>query len=333
MNETNGKVARLEMFARAGREHFDRTGGLDKRYVDEFVMPTLSDVMGDIRAQIEQFHRLSELNREQIPVIHYTSVGTVVSMLQDFWAGKGSSLRLYDSDHFNDPGEGLHLAKYLDLPIKRGWPDWRETTHAYITSFIPASIGQEMQDNLVLWRTYGKEGEGCSLRFSVPRDKLWKVLYGDTGVEPTANILSPVLDALQPLMDGLRSAGHHDIRERFVQTFWRRLEGIRFLYKDPAYADEGECRFVVPEPELDIKDKDRIQFEFQDSNAPHTNVRHYCEDEALDVKRILVSSSLITLGPRVPYAQSMRYYLENLLRKAGLTGPEVKVSRIPYRVP
>lgn len=332
MNEINEKVARLEAFARAGREHFDRTRGLDPNYVSAVVMPTLADVMGDIRAQIEQFHKLSELQGEQTSVIHYTSVGTVVSMLQDIVARKGSSLRLYDSDHFNDPVEGLHLANYLDLPVKRGWPNWRETTHAYIASFIPDLEGKDMQDNLVLWRTYGKEGEGCSLRFSVPRDKLWKILYGDKGVEPTANTLAPVLDALQPLMDGLRYAGHYDVRERLAQAFWRRLEGIRFLYKDPAYTDEDERRFVVPE--RDIKDKDGIQFEFQNSNIPHTNVRHYCEDEALNVKRILVSGSLITLGPRVPYAQSMRYYLENLLRKADLLpGPQVTVSRIPYRVP
>ena len=330
MNETNGKVARLEMFARAGREHFDRTGDLDKRYVDEFVMPTLSDVMGDIRAQIEQFHRLSELNREQIPVIHYTSVGTVVSMLQDFWAGKGSSLRLYDSDHFNDPGEGLHLAKHLDLPIKRGWPDWRETTHAYITSFIPDLKGKDMQDNLVLWRTYGKEGEGCSLKFHAPSDKLWKVLYGDK-VIPAADLLTPILDAIEPLMNGPMSSDLHETRERIAQHFWQPLESVRYLYKDEAYSDEGEYRFVIPA--LHVEDKGKISFEYQSQGGSHPYVRHYCEDEALEVNQIFTSRSLITLGPRVPYAQSMRYYLENLLRKAGLTGPEVKVSRIPYRVP
>ena len=331
----NDVAPSVEILDAAAKEWPDlvKDDSLSLGYATGIVLPDLDKVMQDICIQIQQRHRIDSGESDQTAVIHYTSVNTVVSMIQKATHRDGSSLRLYDSDHFNDPGEGLYLARNLDLSIQRGWPNRQETTHAYIASFIPASIGQEMQDNLVLWRTYGKEGEGCSLRFSVPRDKLWKVLYGDTGVEPTANILSPVLDALQPLMDGLRSAGHHDIRERFVQTFWRRLEGIRFLYKDPAYADEGECRFVVPEPELDIKDKDRIQFEFQDSNDPHTNVRHYCEDEALDVKRILVSSSLITLGPRVPYAQSMRYYLENLLRKAGLTGPQVKVSRIPYRVP
>ena len=331
MNETDEKVARLEAFARAGREHFDRTRGLDPNYVSAVVMPTLADVMGDIRAQIEQFHKLSELQGEQTSVIHYTSVGTVVSMLQDIVARKGSSLRLYDSDHFNDPVEGLHLANYLDLPVKRGWPNWRETTHAYIASFIPDLEGKDMQDNLVLWRTYGKEGEGCSLRFSVPRDKLWKVLYGDKGVEPTANTLAPVLDALQPLMDGLRYAGHYDVRERLAQTFWRRLEGIRFLYKDEAYSDEGEYRFVIPE--LHVEDKEKIFFEYRSQVGSHPHVRHYCEDEDLDVNRIFTSRCLITLGPRVPYSHSMRYYLENLLRKAGLPGPEVRVSKVSYRVP
>ena len=303
--------------------------------------------MGDIRAQIEQCHRISDSDvsanggdhlqkEERVSVIHYTSVGTVVSMLQDILAERRSSLRLYDTYHSNDPGEGTRLARCLDLPKKYGWPDKEEESHAYVASFILETDNKGLHDNLVFWRTYGREGEGCSLKFRVPRNQLRKVLY-DEGAKRTASILLPVVKALHPLASNRMDANYdlapiQDIQDDLSVDFWRHLEGVRYLYKDEAYAYECESRFVVPE--RFVSDKDKISFAYREQGDSCAHVRHYCEKEYLKTTKILISGSLITLGPRVPYAQSMRYYLENLLRKADLLpGPQVTVSRIPYRVP
>ena len=69
----------------------------------------------DMWLQIEKRHEIDEpeSSREKF-VIHYTSIAALVSMLQNALKGnKKSYLRLYDSIHSNDPGEGNYLTRDL----------------------------------------------------------------------------------------------------------------------------------------------------------------------------------------------------------------------------
>lgn len=190
-----------------------------------------------------------------------------------------------------------------------------------------------MSDNLVFWRTYGREGEGCSLKLQIPRDRLRKVLYGDCEVNSTWKDLGPVLDDLYPALYPLVNINEQVLKETIQKTLaeatWKSLARLRYLYKSKAYEYEGECRFVIPE--LDV-DKDKICFEYQEqNNSPR--IRHYFEDDALKVENILTTGSLITLGPCVPHPYNMSYYIKSLLTKAELPGPAIKTSEIPYRKP
>lgn len=351
MNKTEGTMEDLQRGVKAGREYFDKHGDLDWGYVERFVIRPLDDVLQNLCLEIEERHKVDdpEVGKdpevgENIDVIHYTSIGTLVSMLQQEAKNRENkakdeqesskdeqnvSLRLYDSVHFNDPDEGKYFYRNLNLQKKYDWLGEKKESHAYIASFIfPAT--KKNSDNLGFWCIYGKDGEGCSLKLRIPRDRLRQVLYGANEVKCTGKDLRPVLKAIHPLVSIRKRVLKEKVREVLAEVIWKSLERICYLYKSEAYEYESECRFVIPE--LEIVDKDKICFEYQEQNNSPL-IRHYCEDDDLKVENILTTGSLITLGSRVPYPYNMSYYLGNLLRKAGLFGPEIKISKIPYRKP
>ena len=245
--------------------------------------------------------------------------------------GKETELRTYDSVHLNDPDEGHYLDRNIDWMKQYDW--LRKSpprSHAYITSFIiPDSNNindkkrKDMSDNLVFWRTYGKEGEGCSLSLRIPRHRLGKVLYGAGEAECTGRILYPVVDLLDSLISNIQSQFIKDALANIVGHF---LEGIRYLYKSEAYDYERECRLVIPASEAD---SNRICFKYQIHNHL-PSIRHYYKDEDLKLSRIFGSGSSITLGPCVPSFKNMRHCLNALINKEEMN-PYIKKSKISYR--
>ena len=370
MNQTEGTMEKLQTFAREGREHLERgrASGLD--YVSDIVVPELQNVLPDRCGEIEERHKLKEpKDRQENFVIHYTSLDTLVSMLQQEAKNRqdvakdkqdvakdeqesskdeqNASLRLYDSVHFNDPGEGNYLvhnllppnndeSNYLvrnqNPPKTYGWSDPPHADHPYIASFTISDSDdkEDMSDNLVFWRTYGKEGEGCSLKLRIPSCRLRKVFYGIDEMECTKQILRPVLDSLSPLTSITDRVMKKDIREKLAGIFCESFKGIRYLYKSEAYKHERECRFIIHKSDID---ENKICFEYKErDNSPR--IRHYYEDEALAIKKILTSGSAVTLGPRVPYQSDVSNCLKIMRDRAGLEHRlEIKISKIFYRKP
>ncbi len=244
---------------------------------------------------------------------------------------KTSSLRLYDSVHLNDPTEGNYFT-LKNLPQKYDWLGEKDVNHAYIASFInPPNSNQEkkMSDDLVFWRAYGQEGEGCSLSIPVLCSRLQKVIYGLAGVKRTIKDLRSILDLLDPLVKSNNSSVRKSMQEKLAETIWQSLERFRYLYKSLAYKHERECRFVLLES--DIEDKNNICFEYQDRNNSPARIRHYYEHEDFHIEKLLDSRSSITLGPCVPYRSNVRNCIEALLERANLYGPRIKPSKISYR--
>lgn len=314
------------------------------RYVTRVVTSNLEDVLRALRTQIEQPHALSELEVGHPNVaIHYTTIPALASMLQNATDAIGqSSLRLYDSNNFNDPDEGNFFNRNLGpkSPAAAALIDSEYSPHAYIASFIiPHSKNRntdtdsqrDMSNNLVFWRTYGDEGMGCSLTLVIPRNKLRKVLYGRDAVSRTSRLLMPVLDSLYDCLKpifALPSTSY--IREHLQSTISGHIDRVRYLYKSNAYDYERECRIVVPEVDAD---KDLIRFQYDDDNGRRVRLKHYYEVEALDVKNIFLTGSIIRFGPRVARADNLRYYFQSLLRKIDRSyGPKFKTSKIPYQV-
>ena len=312
-------------------------------YVTNVVTHNLENVLRELRAQVEEPHMLDEAEVGQPNVVvHYTSIATLVSMLKEAAEeNSSSSLRLYDSNHFNDPDEGNFFDRNLDLHTHNPYKDLGATysPHAYVASFIvphdkqgqsDTDAQRDMSDNLVFWRTYGREGMGCSLTLVVPKHELRKVLYDRDAVRRTSSLLAPVLDSvdecLRPLF-GLSSTA--DVQQQFQRTIARHIDKIRYLYKSKAYDYERECRLVIPE--IDAQE-DRVFFQYEEREDTTARIRHYYQVEALKVQNMFVTGSWITLGPRVPKPNNVRYYLESLLRKVGRSyGPKFRISSIPYQ--
>lgn len=330
MNEE--KRESLENAVKAGLGYCQRESDrLGITYVSESVVPPLKAVLKDVVKEIQENHMFRD--NEGNFVIHYTSIAVLLDMLQSSSMDEeNSSLRLYDSVHFNDPDEGKYLERNLKkqfcwLQDQNGLEGPRRS-HAYIASFIIPDAKRDMSNNLVFWRTYGHEGEGCSLLLHIPLWRLRKVLYGPDGTEQTGCILRAVLDMLKPLVDIERQPLQQEIRSSLSAVVWQSLEEVRYLYKSEAYDYEKECRFVIPESDIC---KDKICFEYQERNDYPGIVRHYCEDEILKISAVLGSGSSITLGPRVSDADNVRYCLEILLKRKKLPIPEIKISEISYR--
>ena len=345
MEQSEEILEKLKVAVNSGREFWEKSGTLPLGYVTDIVYSPLEDTLKHLL--IEKRHKVGE-SKNKI-VIHYTNIDALVSMLQntsnnvsnkDQEGDKNSEpmpddenfyLRLYDSVYLNDPDEGNYFNRNLNLPPKYNWIKEKDVRHAYVTSFIlPDNVPDrenDMSDDLIFWRTYGQEGEGCSLSLYVPCSRLQKVLYGPEEVKSTAEALMPILDLLDPLLE----IDDSSIREQLAETVWEALERIRYLYKSKAYRYEQECRFVLLESDID---KNKIRFEYQDRNNSPARIRHYYEHEALQVKNILGSGSSITFGPSIPidYHDNLRYCMEELKRRIGSPfAPEIKFSDITYR--
>ena len=325
----NESLERLKVSVEEARIRFERDKKLNPMYVTRFIGQKLDDVLENLCAQR---HSIEGIKSEEANfIIHYTSISTLFSLLYDtlndnnYGNGSNNSLRLYDSIHFNDPDEGSYFTRNMNLPPKYSWLHKQNTSHAYIASFIIPNSNIDIHDNLVFWRTYGHEGQGCSLKLRVPHDQLRKVLYGTDEVDSTVKMLLSVLDVLYPLINL-----DNDIDRILIDSVWKSLEIIRYLYKDEAYEYEKEARIVVHK--LRIHETD-LSFEYNDYENLFPYIRHYYQDERLKVRDILVTGTLITLGPRVPYRDDVRYCIETMLRRAGLSGPEVRLSEIPYQKP
>lgn len=351
MRKFEEALEKLKVAVDGGREFFNQSGILPIEYITENVFFGLQNVL---KYFIEERHKIEEAeNGEENSIIHYTSIGALVSMLQD--ASKQElkdkereneklelsssscypkpSLRMYDSVHLNDPNEGFYFARHLVRHLKQSrkydWLKKLDMGHAYVASFILPNSKKNMRNNLVFWRTYGDDGEGCSLSITIPRNQLQRVLYGKKKVQETIDDLKLVLDVLSPLLEIENSTTQNNIQEKLSETVWKSLARVSYLYKSKAYEHENECRFVLLE--ADIENKDNICFEYHNRNKSPARVRHYYEHEDFQIKKLLDSESSITLGPCVPFRSNVRNCIDVLLKRANLYGPEIKCSKIPYR--
>lgn len=319
-------MGQLQAFVDAG-VRFAKDDKRDQKYVLEYVngivVPQLKEEVRELCHKIDQHHKVQAAGDGMPEFVHYTSIYALFSMFQSAANEKNPSLRLYDTVHFNDPEEGYWLVRHLSQ--KYPWVEKGRAfmSHAYIASFVaPSTEGRKiMSDDLVFWRTYGKEGEGCSLVVSVPHSRLRKVSYGVDETGFAEQTLLPILEQLEPLANVSRKIG-----VTLGTAFCESLEGVQYLYKSEAYRYENECRFIMYESEIC---ESKICFEYRDDSP--LNIRHYYENEELRIQEMLPSGSKITIGPCVPHYNDLRQVLEILKRRANMLGPTICRSQIPYR--
>ena len=223
-------------------ESLGRLNDVGPATASQLVMPALDQAMKFLAPEIEGLHMVhDDVEGATSRATHYTRLETVLNMLSQEISGSTASLRLYDSLHCNDPEEGDYLVNYLSSAPERLWlAEGSSGGHAYIASLIMDEQERDLSNELVFWRTYGDEGSGCSLTMVVETKLLRRVFYGERQVKPTRDLLSQVLDELQPVAERYES-----LRSEISRTIWRRLEAVRFLYKNSAYDFENEWRVVL----------------------------------------------------------------------------------------
>lgn len=348
--EQEEALAKLTAYIGTGLSYFhDGFISSLQQYTVDVILPQLEDILAIIHNSLIRYHMFSDVsggsNKTPIYVVHYTGIGTLVSMLQAEARRKlhlsnvnqssslkpakgtsvpnfGATLRLYDSAHFNDPDDGDYLARHLNPESVRKWITPSTNTHAYIASFIiPHKDADTAADNLVFWRTYGREGEGCSMKLRTPKSRIRRVLYRQKDLGRAVSALEPVLECVGPLFE----IEYRWLREELTRTIWRSLGSLQYLYKSPAYRYERECRVVMPDS---AHVKQIASYEYNDQTR---RLRHYCENGSLDVANILTSGSSITIGPCVSDKDDLCRSLEVLKSRAGLIGTEIRTSEISYR--
>ncbi len=327
-------IEQLERRCAGALERLTLHGSLDLSYLSELILPELNAVMQQICMDIEQLHSFQPVSKNVTQrVSHYTSLAAATSMMRGLANGEETTLRLYDSAHCNDPGEGNFLVSEFSSSGKYRWLEQgSEAGHAYITSFVEGEGLTDVGDDLVFWRSYGDNGKGCSLTLDVPQILLRRVKYGQSGMAEARRRILPVLDAVAPL-----AQDNDDFSKAISGTIWGGLESVRYLYKEQAYHHEKECRVLKPGNPT-AREPDNVRFEIFDQDGAPFRVRHYREYRELALKKLLGSGSKLVLGPSIRDRYSIRLYFEHLKRRArkwdlGLNNFEIAQSTIRYRSP
>ena len=265
-------------------------------------------------------------------MIHYTSVGVLASMLTRLEARETPvSLRAYDAVHFNDPNEGRLLTGLI--PGEYEWLKTSENTRAFVTSFVISKDADDCSDNLMFWRHYGREGEGCSL--SIPldnengeaiRQELKTVKYGTNPAQDTMRQIVRILEKIKPLVDhkNFRDSG---METRLYDVVSQNFDRLRYLYKHEAYEHENECRLVINQQDTD----QIVQFEYHEGNTRIPKIKGHLEPAYLNVRKMFISESVITLGPTIPQVNYMAEDLKKYLSRMEIYGVDIKISELSYR--
>lgn len=299
---------------------------------------------------IRQLHEHQRVPGSTFSLAHYTSLDVMYKILS---AGPEGVFRLYDSVHVNDPREGAAtpegraitdaLSSITEaLGFVRSFsggavPPIRYNaarfSTAYIWSLVGAADRADPGDDLDFWRSYGRDGRGCSLTFfpflsGWPAELLAglrNVHYGipespDYSKETMLllrihNALSSVVDHLPDLASLLKT-----IEPSLDECFAR-----RFLIKDSAYASEKEVRFVVFPNDRDVPHY----------HLANGQIRHYLELSEFKLESLLSSTTILRVGPAVPHADDTLAALQRIWfqkwGKSSVPSIQVRPSLIPYR--
>ena len=200
---------------------------------------------------------------------------------------------------------------------------------AYQTSLTYVK-NQTKADDLKFWRTYGRDGSGCALVMPAAcfsgQQNLFRVRYGKKAVGKCVEKLWRLLEAYGEVKGAPDFERISDVSE-LPTPIVNVLSPLVYLYKSKAYKFEREARIVVPFSDLDKG----LYLQGSTMGEDPGAWRHYAELDDLRIAELLMSGSLIYLGPTVKKSPNVRFVLEKLLRERRMYGPKVERSTIAYR--
>jgi tetratricopeptide (TPR) repeat protein len=275
-------------------------------------------------------------------ITHYTGISAARAMIL---SETGSPFRLSEGAFLNDTSEGRELNSFLDFSAVVEKDNSTIAKPFAEKPFIGSFVTDTMNDDLTLWRMYGKEdkteAKGCSITINknsflsglklkvgsnndgntnlqvenqftfykvayITRDAVIKfVIPGSPDNEGELNTL---MNQLKDEVQKLDASQRLSIKEL--------LNGIAYLFKSADYQYENEVRLVVQgvgfEKKIDIT-----------SPIPKVFI------ELIDITSVL---SKITLGPKVEradeWAAAFNYKIKQQVKDAAV---EIVISHLPFK--
>ena len=277
--------------------------------------------------------------------VHYTSWERALAILG---GSDGPVLRMYNYERSNDPQEGsLWRRTFERLKNETAWLDeylpehektlrdpGRSTGSAFGCSFSSDVSGVE--DNLTFWRLYGNDGEGCSFKMTGRlikggNKRIYKVRYlnddgsnADSDDEHEDKRVACQLESLirrsRDVAASAKDQKRMDVAIAIATGIRKVLGGYHHLAKSKYFEDEREWRMIEVDPS-----EGSIGYDVKNDKV----VSRYIP--GLDLRKVLATTSSITIGPQVPNAGAARAYVEHLVRGMGMEGTDVNLSKRHYR--
>lgn len=299
-------------------------------YIKEIDIKINDKELTDIKQLIEKIKRIL-LEKESIT--HYTSLSVLKNLILD-----NEKFRISEANFMNDPSEGNAFFSFLEYNYITSSNNDTESKKFYSKPFIGSFIKNDKNDDLNMWRFYGKEnGEeatGCSITLpikdfikrinkSLPKGEedfvkyesdinFYKVVYIEKNGDLRFLIPGQIdCHKLEILMNKLKEKikSYKGFNKIYLNEY---LNGIAFLFKCDSYKNENEIRLVV----------NGLEFN-KEYNKNIMPPRVFIELES--IKDII---ERITLGPKVnkanEWASAFHYSYEN-------KAPEIIISHLPYK--
>lgn len=276
---------------------------------------------------------------QQVNLVHYTTWDRALQILKK--GQKIPIIRMYNYEQSNDPEEGQikppewkkiednARSQWINRVLKsRG--NWMEKWSTYGCSFSSGPTGVE--DDLMYWRLYGNDGQGCSLKISSRSEQIYRVRYRDKDFNKrkkkdkkedmdVAKRLQNIFYIGSQIVNGAPKKYKHHVEITIAEGLLRIIYGYYHLIKHINYEKEKEWRMIKVMPR-----SDEIEFDTTSESA----IKRYVEGPPLN--QLLITDSVITVGPTVPNPGSARAYLEYLAREVhSIPYVDVKNSNQTYR--
>ncbi len=243
-----------------------------------------------LEQQVKEIQKLARPNDGETTV-HYTKLLVADKILspppKDADPAMYGRLRFYNAIYMNDPAEGefflqcfTNNRKEIADAFNKG--KLKSETSVYLGSFLTNKTGDRHEDDLVMWRTYGKdqhktEAAGCSFVIkpdfydkheddkeadmrvtgdgSKSTDKgipqrLYEVIYYKAGRYKHKNEadIEPVMIEIEKILSELikiQQASEIEEHKQIIDnTIFNALSKISYLFKSADYAFENEVRVI-----------------------------------------------------------------------------------------
>lgn len=293
---------------------------------------------------INQIKKLLLFNEDCIS--HYTGLTTVQFLLL-----KDSPFRLSEGTFLNDTSEGEELFKFLkDSGVIRN------QNHVEIFAkrpFIGSFVDANKNNDLTLWRMYGKEGleeaKGCSITINIKEFKaeiknkinqngdinsstnndveFYRVIYRNGKDFCFSGASIEINYNLTKLMNNLKLEHDKFYKKKNLQKneeleIIELLNEIAYLFKSVEYQYENEIRLVINEG---VGFDKKIDFNVDNFAPSYNPIKVYIE--LVPIASLLKT---ITIGPKVDkaeeWASTFHYFLANKELK-----PEIYISKLPFK--